>query len=830
MRWLQRVRLAPKLLAGGGLLVLGLVAALALLVAALNERLEAAEIERVGLAAHARISRALDALQRQRAAHALALAAAGDASAPLAQSRAELAAAASALAADALPIATRLGLAEPAGAVLEKLATLDRELPAQNARASGEAHAAVALDLIALLHGVVARSKLALDPELASLRLVEAIGVNLPRLGDDTTQLQTLGIAALARQRLPAAEQRRAARVVGALHNRAADVEAPVRDAIAADAGLRTALENAVAEAAVATNDFGELVQNKLAADALSDVTLEQFQRASRAALDAQGALAAAASSALAQRLEARAARLRGERAIILTSVIAVMLAALVVSALILREIAHRLASARDAAQSILDGRIDTPLPPAGSDEIGAVLHAFEAVRQRLARVVGAQVEMIDAHERGATDARIDTAGFPGAYARLATGLNELAEANQRTIDSLLGVMTAYARGDFAPDMPPLPGRKAAIASAASAIKANLSAVAAELDRLVSAAAAGEFAARGDATRFEARFRAMVAALNELMATTEAGVADAARVFDALAQGDLRVRMRSGQRGVFARLQQSADATAAQLSALVAALHDVAARVREVGGALASSTGALAARNAAQTAAVEQASDTLAQFLGATRASVAQAREVDALATRGAERAVSAGAEVRGVVATMERIQAASTRIDEIIAVIDGIAFQTNILALNAAVEAARAGAQGRGFAVVAAEVRALAQRSASAASEVRTLITRSGAEVRSGTAVVEQTARAIQEVASSIESLAALTGTIAAGARRQESSIATVEAAVATIDRGTRENAGLVEQAAALTERLDDQTAALVRAVEAFRVLPVRTAARAAA
>jgi methyl-accepting chemotaxis protein len=173
---------------------------------------------------------------------------------------------------------------------------------------------------------------------------------------------------------------------------------------------------------------------------------------------------------------------------------------------------------------------------------------------------------------------------------------------------------------------------------------------------------------------------------------------------------------------------------------------------------------------------------------------------------------------VQEVVGTMTAIENSSRKIVEIISVIDGIAFQTNILALNAAVEAARAGEQGRGFAVVASEVRALAQRSSSAAKEIKVLIEESVAQVESGARVVDHAGRTMEEVVSSVRRVTDLIGEITVATGEQSSGIAQVNEAITQLDSSTQKNAALVEQAAAATASLTHQSDVMISTVHIFK------------
>jgi methyl-accepting chemotaxis protein len=193
--------------------------------------------------------------------------------------------------------------------------------------------------------------------------------------------------------------------------------------------------------------------------------------------------------------------------------------------------------------------------------------------------------------------------------------------------------------------------------------------------------------------------------------------------------------------------------------------------------------------------------------------------QAEQLARAASEVAAQGGVAVGRVVATMEQISASSRKIGDIIGVIDGIAFQTNILSLNAAVEAARAGEQGRGFAVVASEVRSLAQRSAQAAREIKGLIGDSVCKVDTGTQQVNDAGRTMDDIVRQVHTVSDLMAGISAATREQTSGIGQVSVAVTQLDQVTQQNAALVEQSAAAAQSLRQQAASLVDAVAIFRL-----------
>ena len=227
----------------------------------------------------------------------------------------------------------------------------------------------------------------------------------------------------------------------------------------------------------------------------------------------------------------------------------------------------------------------------------------------------------------------------------------------------------------------------------------------------------------------------------------------------------------------------------------------------------------LSSRTEQQASSLQQTAASMEELTGNVRSTADNARQANQLADSASAIAVKGGVVVSQVVATMGTISAAAKKISEIIGVIDGIAFQTNILALNAAVEAARAGEQGRGFAVVAAEVRSLAQRSAGAAKEIKALIGNSVESAQAGSVLVDQAGATMQEVVASVRRVTEIISQITAASQEQTSGIGQINQAINQMDGVTQQNAALVEEAAAASKSLSDQAAKLVGIVSVFRL-----------
>ncbi|MFZ6820197.1 methyl-accepting chemotaxis protein [Undibacterium sp. Ji22W] len=243
------------------------------------------------------------------------------------------------------------------------------------------------------------------------------------------------------------------------------------------------------------------------------------------------------------------------------------------------------------------------------------------------------------------------------------------------------------------------------------------------------------------------------------------------------------------------------------------------ATIATASGEIAAGNADLSARTESQASSLEETASSMEELTSTVKQNADNARQANALALKASGVASQGGEVVGNVVHTMNSIKDSSKRIVDIIGVIDGIAFQTNILALNAAVEAARAGEQGRGFAVVASEVRSLAQRSASAAKEIKELINDSVSKVDEGSRLVDDAGRTMSEIVSSVKYVADIMAEITAASQEQSAGIEEVNLAITHIDEMTQQNAALVEQAAAAAESMQEQAQALSQAVSVFKL-----------
>ncbi len=340
-----------------------------------------------------------------------------------------------------------------------------------------------------------------------------------------------------------------------------------------------------------------------------------------------------------------------------------------------------------------------------------------------------------------------------------------------------------------------------------------------EVMDIVQAAAAGDFSKRLTLAGKEGFFKQLAEGINQLMETTSQGLDELAMVLEALAEGNLTKQITSEYQGMFGKLKDDSNSTVAQLTGIIGQIKEAAELISVASKEIADGNVDLSQRTEEQAANLEETAASMEELTSTVKQNADNARQANQLATSASDVAVKGGEVVGQVVQTMSAINDSSKKIVDIISVIDGIAFQTNILALNAAVEAARAGEQGRGFAVVATEVRTLAQRSAAAAKEIKELISNSVHKVEDGTLLVDQAGRTMEEIVLSVKRVTDIMSEISAASQEQSLGIEQVNQAITQMDEITQQNAALVEQATSASESMREQAEQLARAVAAFKL-----------
>ncbi len=377
-------------------------------------------------------------------------------------------------------------------------------------------------------------------------------------------------------------------------------------------------------------------------------------------------------------------------------------------------------------------------------------------------------------HKQGAIDMTLHAHLFKGDFSTLANAVNEMMAGLLDMNHKAMAVVKEFGEGNFDAPLERFPGKKSEINDTIEEVRTHLKQLNEDAQMLADAARRGDVSVRADVTRHLGDFRKIVEGVNE---TLEMIV------------------------GPISTVKTAADAINTAAKEIAQGNADLSRRTED------------------QAANLEKTASSMDQLSSTVKQNADNAKQANQLALAASGVAIKGGEVVSEVVATMADINQSAQKIEDIISVIDGIAFQTNILALNAAVEAARAGEQGRGFAVVAGEVRNLAQRSASAAKEIKELITTSVHKTTEGTKQVENAGATMNEIVASVKRVSDIIGEIAAASMEQSAGIAQVNDAVIRMDDMTQQNTALVEEAAAAAESLMDQAEELMNAVGVFKI-----------
>ncbi|MFI3156984.1 MAG: methyl-accepting chemotaxis protein [Methylococcaceae bacterium] len=409
--------------------------------------------------------------------------------------------------------------------------------------------------------------------------------------------------------------------------------------------------------------------------------------------------------------------------------------------------------------------------------------------------------------------------GLHGGFSLSLKQLNAVTKTLATTTAAITDLMNAIAEGDFNKRVNvDVKGEyKLAVDHAMQSMQA-MQTMLGDVGKVMDGVAQGDIS-----QRVEAEGRGDLAKLkNDINLSLEAlggSFNDIERIASALSQGDLTQTIDKDYPGTFGEVIAGMNGTVANLKGLVGDIKESADTIGAAAKEIAAGNNDLSYRTEEQAASLEQTAASMEQLTSTVQHNSENAKHANQLAIGAMDIAGKGAAVVEHVVATMEGINEASRKIVDIIAVIDSIAFQTNILALNAAVEAARAGEQGRGFAVVAVEVRNLAQRAAAASGEIKSLIGDSVEKVEGGSKLVAQAGTTMKDIVNSIHTVTVLMSEISAASDEQTSGIEQVGQAISQMDDVTQQNAALVEQAAAAAESLEEQTQQLSGTVANFKL-----------
>ena len=485
------------------------------------------------------------------------------------------------------------------------------------------------------------------------------------------------------------------------------------------------------------------------------------------------------------------------------------------------RQLGGELLYAVDAVHKVASGDLSMELDIVSGDT-SSLMYSLKTMQDSLRKIVAEIKNIVEAAAiRGDFSVKMDMAGKAGYIRELSELLNRLSNVTEGGLGDITRVAQALADGDLSQKITQeYPGVFGQTRNGVNSTVDALTVIVSEIQQIVeNAAARGDFSVKMDMNGKRGYTKTLSELLNQLSDVTDTGLRDIMRVANALAQGDLTQNIDKNYPGLFGQTRDGVNATVENLKKLVGEIKIAVESINTGAQEIAMGNTDLSQRTEEQAASLEETASSMEELTSTVKANADNARQANQLSINASDIASQGGAVVSQVVGTMTSINDSSRKIVDIISVIDGIAFQTNILALNAAVEAARAGEQGRGFAVVAAEVRNLAQRSAAAAKEIKTLIGDSVDKVENGSRLVKQAGETMEDIVTSIHLVTNIMAEISSASDEQSAGIDQVNQAITQMDEVTQHNAALVEQAAAAAESLEEQAQNLSQSVSIFKL-----------
>ncbi len=490
--------------------------------------------------------------------------------------------------------------------------------------------------------------------------------------------------------------------------------------------------------------------------------------------------------------------------------------------------------------------------------------HNFDGLKTNVKTLITEMENMAKAHAEGESDTFLQVDKFDGDFKVVAQGINAMVSAYVAEIEKFIGVMDSIGRGDLTAQLEPMPGKKAAMNKSVDRIRGNLKGIVDSVNWVNNEHEKGNIDMTLRADMFKGQFSVLADCINKIVAghielnqkamacvkafgdgnfdapleqfpgqkaeinqtiekvrsNLKALNQDAQMLAEAAREGRVTVRAEANRHpGDYRKIVEGMNNTLDMIVEPVLTVKTAAESINIAAKEIAQGNADLSRRTEDQAANLEKTASSMDELSSTVKQNAENAKQANELAAQASQVAVKGGSAVNAVVTTMSDINESAHKIEDIISVIDSIAFQTNILALNAAVEAARAGEQGRGFAVVAAEVGNLAQRSSVAAREIKELINDSVNKTAEGSRQVEEAGKTMHEIVDSVKRVSIIIGEIASASNEQSQGIALVNDAVIRMDDVTQQNTALVEEAAAAAESLMDHANELATAVGVFIV-----------
>ncbi|MDQ6952751.1 MAG: methyl-accepting chemotaxis protein [Mariprofundaceae bacterium] len=455
-------------------------------------------------------------------------------------------------------------------------------------------------------------------------------------------------------------------------------------------------------------------------------------------------------------------------------------------------------------------------------DELGVLMRSLETMRSNLSTVLNDEMAPVwDAAKRGDFTKRVPLDGKEGCYAELAEVTNSLNTTLEQGFADFVNASKALEEGNLEHRITAIyeglfDESKQASNNTSDKLQLILNQ---EIAPVLQAAQAGDLSQRVSLAGKEGFYKELGEVVNQLLESTETIMNDTVLGLKALETGDLTHRIERPYEGSFDMIKQASNNTAEKLSGVMQDIRNIGDDVSQGASEISGGNNTLSDRTQQQGAALEETAASIEEMTSTVQQNADNARQANQLAVKTREEAENGGLVAERAVKAMTGINRSSRKIADIITVIDEISFQTNLLALNAAVEAARAGDAGRGFAVVAGEVRTLAGRSAEAAREIKGLIHASLSSVNEGSKLVDESGEALQGIVGSVRKVSDIIAEMAAAGSEQAQGIEQINQAIASLDSTTQQNAALVEETAAASQRLESQASDMQKTVSHFKL-----------
>jgi len=508
-----------------------------------------------------------------------------------------------------------------------------------------------------------------------------------------------------------------------------------------------------------------------------------------------------------------------------LISIIATLIALTIggiIAWFISKAITGPLIEAMSASKRIAEGDLSGEIKVSSQDETGQLLLTMQQMQQKLTSVIERDIQsIVDTAGAGDLSQRIKLDDKEGFYKKLSSSINDLVDVNERVINDTVRMFSAMASGDLTQSI------KGDYQGSFNDLKrdANLTVnkltqvIEGDIQNLVNSALNGDLSQRIDTSDKEGFYKNLSSGLNELLESSSSFVSDVGNLFASMSEGDLTKPITQEYKGDFERIKGDANETLSKLTDIMLKIREAANTVHTAADEIAQGNADLSQRTEEQASSLEETASSMEEITSTVKQSSDNSSEANQLASEAKNKAEQGGETVHEAVGAMKEILTSSNRINDIIGVIDEIAFQTNLLALNAAVEAARAGEQGRGFAVVAGEVRNLSKRSADAAKEIKDLIRDSVVKVETGSNLVNESGETLGSIVHAVDRVAGMIAEVNNAAAEQTSGIEQINQAVSQMDEMTQQNAALVEEASAASEAMSEQASSMNRLIGFFKM-----------